>query len=67
MQNFVALGCVEVGEKFSVVILIPTSKLHQPEVGLCWAVTIQSPGVEDYNPSHLYDNYIPRTIVCTQY
>ena len=41
MQNFVALGCLEVGEKFPVgggwvdgVISIPTTRLHQPEDGL---------------------------------
>ena len=44
MPNFIALGCLEVGEKFLVGwwgglvvfwgISIPTTKLHQPEVGL---------------------------------
>ena len=42
MPNFVVLGCLEVGEKFTVVggvvggggILIPTTELHQPFVRL---------------------------------
>ena len=43
MPNFVVLGCLEVGEKFSVVgwvvvggggISIPTTMLHQPFVRL---------------------------------
>ena len=43
MPNFVVLGCLEVGEKFSVVgwwwgggggISTPTTELHQPLVGL---------------------------------
>ena len=36
MSMFVALGCLEVGEKFMVGggILLPTTMLHQPEVGL---------------------------------
>ena len=42
MPNFIALGCLEVGEKFAVggvgwgggLISIPTLMLHQPEVGL---------------------------------
>ena len=42
MPNFIALGCLEVGEKFPVgwvdgvdgLISIPTTELHQPEVGL---------------------------------
>ena len=39
MPNFVALGCLEVGEKFGVGgwgggIPRPTTELHQPEVGL---------------------------------
>ena len=44
MPNFVALGCLEVGEKFAggwggwggwvvVGILTPTTKLHQPLLG----------------------------------
>ena len=42
MPNFVVLGCLEVGEKFSVggwgggvggLISIPTTKLHQPLLG----------------------------------
>ena len=47
MPTFVALGCVEVGEKFTVVGvgLISTAKtsLHQPWVSLWlgWAVTKQ--------------------------
>ena len=45
MPSFIALGCLEVGEKFAVGgvvggISIPTTKLHQPEVGLGCAVTI---------------------------
>ena len=47
MPNFLVLGCLEVGEKFPVGgvvvwgggISIPTTRLHQPEVGLGWAVT----------------------------
>ena len=38
MPSFIALGCLEVGG----VISIPTLKLHRPEVGLGWAVTITS-------------------------
>ena len=40
MPNFVALGCLEVGEKFVVGggmgggISTPTTELHQPLVGL---------------------------------
>ena len=43
MPNFVVLGCLEVGEKFTVVgwwvvggggISTPTTKLHQPDVRL---------------------------------
>ena len=43
MPNFIALGCLEVGEKFPVGggvvgwgggISIPTTMLHQPLVGL---------------------------------
>ena len=46
MPNFIALGCLEVGEKFPVGgwvgwvggwgggISIPTTRLHQPLVGL---------------------------------
>ena len=53
MPNFIALGCLEVGEKFPVGgwwgggISTPTTMLHQPLVGLGqvrlrlgWAVTI---------------------------
>ena len=39
MPSFIALGCLEVGEKFPWVVAgggisIPTTRLHQPEVGL---------------------------------
>ena len=42
MPNFVVLGCLEVGEKFTVggwggvggLISIPTTELHQPDVRL---------------------------------
>ena len=40
MPSFIALGCLEVGEKFSVGgwggggISIPTTELHQPDVRL---------------------------------
>ena len=38
MPNFIALGCLEVGEKFPVGwgggISTPTTMLHQPLVGL---------------------------------
>ena len=39
MPSFIALGCLEVGEKFmwggvSELISIPALMLHQPEVGL---------------------------------
>ena len=38
MPSFIAQGCLEVGEKFPVgcrgLISIPTTELHQPEVGL---------------------------------
>ena len=47
MPSFIALGYLENVEKFTVgwggqvggLISIPTTKLHQPEVGLGWAVT----------------------------
>ena len=45
MPSFIALGCLEVGEKFmwggwclGGGISILTTELHQPEVGLGWAV-----------------------------
>ena len=42
MPNLIALGCLEIGEKFPVVggwggvISTPTTKLPQPEAGLGW-------------------------------
>ena len=39
MPSFIALGCLEVGEKFTVgggvgvLISIPTTELHQPRLG----------------------------------
>ena len=43
MPTFVALGCVEVGEKFTVVGvgLISTAKTSYTNLGLGWAVTKQ--------------------------
>ena len=41
MPSFIALGCLEVGEKFMWVGWWPHfhTRLHQPKVGLGWAVT----------------------------